>query len=245
MDWTRNCAAVIPCFNEAAHIGEVVAGVRRHLPTVIVVDDGSTDGTAADAAAAGAELVRLPRNTGKGAALRAGWRHAHGRGFPWALNLDGDGQHAPDDLPRFFERAEQTHADLVVGNRLDRAETMPWVRRRVNQWMTRRLARLTGAPLADSQCGFRLLNLDLASRLPLTAEHFEIESELLVAVLAAGGRVSFVPVQVIYQPHASKIHPVVDGWRWLRWWFKQQRSRRECRPPALQPGLKELPETHA
>lgn len=224
MDSTCNCAAVIPCFNEAASVGEVVAEVRHHLPTVIVVDDGSKDGTADTAARAGAEVVRLPRNSGKGTALRAGWKRAHDHGFTWALNLDGDGQHAPEDIPKFFERADQTRAAMVVGSRLDRAETMPWLRQRVNHWMTRRLSRLAGVPLADSQCGFRLLNLGIATRLPLTTRHFEIESELLVAFLADGCRVEFVPVQVIYKPRPSKIHPLVDTWRWLRWWFAQARS---------------------
>src|SRR5438309_10868334 len=108
MDWERQCAAVIPCFNEAHSIGEVVARVREYLPTVIVVDDGSTDETANVAANASAIVVpssefrvassegtrnaeRGTRNCGKGAALRAGWRRALERGFAWALTLDGDG----------------------------------------------------------------------------------------------------------------------------------------------------------
>ena len=245
MDWTRKCATVIPCLNEAATIGKVVTGVRRHLPTVLVVDDGSLDSTARDAARAGAEVIRLSRNTGKGAALRVGWQQARDRGFTWALNLDGDGQHAPDEIPKFFASVERTRAVMVIGNRMDRAEAMPWLRRRVNRWMTRRLSRLTGVPLADSQCGFRLLNLDVAARLPLSTEHFEIESELLVAFLATDCRVAFVPVQAIYKSNPSKIHPLVDGWRWVRWWFAQRM------PPATEPRfvarprMINLPESHA
>ena len=80
-DWAGHCAAVIPCFNEAGTIAGVVAQTRLHLPPVIVVDDGSTDATARRAADSGADLVQLRRNSGKGAALRAGWARARQRGF--------------------------------------------------------------------------------------------------------------------------------------------------------------------
>ncbi|MCU0786257.1 MAG: glycosyltransferase family 2 protein [Verrucomicrobia bacterium] len=245
MDWTQKCAAVIPCYNEAARIGEVVAGVRRHLLTVIVVDDGSLDSTADTAMEAGAEVVRLPQNTGKGAALRAGWQHALDRGFTWALNLDGDGQHAPGDIPKFFQHVEQSRAAMVVGNRMDHAEAMPWLRRRVNHWMTRRLSRFTGVSLVDSQCGFRLLDLEVVARVPMTANHFEIESEVLVALLAARCPVEFVPVQVLYKSGHSKIHPLVDSWRWLRWWFAQRQPLAADAPLVPRPQMYNLPEPHA
>ncbi len=225
MDWKQDCAALIPCCNEAARIREVVGAAREHLSTVIVVDDGSTDDTAALASAAGAKVVRHATNRGKGAALRVGFQHARDRGFQWALTLDGDGQHAAADIPNFFRRAEQTGAALVVGNRMGGADGMPWLRRRVNGWMSRRLSRLTGVSLADSQCGFRLVNLAALAPLKLTADRFEIESEMLVALIGAGQRVEFVPVQVIYKTNASKIHPVVDTWRWVRWRLAQRRRK--------------------
>ena len=218
MNWTRQCVAVIPCFNEAPTIGAVIAEVRGYMPNIIVVDDGSSDGTALKAEAAGAEVIRLGRNGGKGVALRAGWHRAQERGFIWALTMDGDGQHAPEDIPKFFAQAETSPATLVVGNRMGNAEAMPWVRRQVNRWMTRRLSRLTGVRLADSQCGFRLVNMETMARLPLAANRFEIESETIVAFLRAGERVEFVPIQVIYESSRSNICPLRDTWRWLRWW---------------------------
>src|SRR5437899_11809710 len=100
MDWRAQCAAVIPCLNEASMIGALVQAVLPHVPTVIVVDDGSSDDTAMLARAAGAEVLPLPSTMGKGNALQTGWRHAHARGFRWALSLDGDGQHAPEEIPK-------------------------------------------------------------------------------------------------------------------------------------------------
>jgi len=218
-DWANQCAAVIPCFNEAGHIAAVVAGVQRHLPNVVVVDDGSTDDTADQAKAAGADVVRFSKNSGKGSALRAGWQRAAEHGFHWVLMLDGDGQHAPDDIPNFFVCAEKSDATLVIGNRMKNCRAMPWLRRQANRWMSRRLSRLTGERLPDSQCGFRLACLDTLLRLPRPVDRFEIESEVLVAFLAAGQKAGFVPIQTIYKTGASKIHPLADTWRWLRWWL--------------------------
>jgi glycosyltransferase involved in cell wall biosynthesis len=221
VNWATQCAAVIPCYNEAPFIGTLIAGIRAHLPQVIVVDDGSTDGTTLEAIAAGAEVIRLGPNGGKGTALRAGWQHAYQRGFSWALSMDGDGQHAPEDIPKFFARAENNATALVVGDRMANAAAMPWLRRQVNRWMSRRLSALAGVRLIDSQCGFRLAHLETLLQLPLTARRFEIESETLVSFLGAGLRVEFVPIRVIYQSGRSNICPLRDTWRWLRWWAAQ------------------------
>jgi glycosyltransferase involved in cell wall biosynthesis len=228
MDWNRDCAAVIPCFNEGTHIPRVVAEVQKHLPKIIVVDDGSTDLTAENARRAGAEILQLPRNLGKGAASQRGWRCARQLGFKWVLMLDGDGQHAAEDIPEFFTRATTSAATLVVGNRMENAGAMPFVRRCANRWMSRRISNLTGTELPDSQCGFRLAHLDTLLGLSLHANRFEIESAMLVAFLTAGKKVEFVPVRTIYENRASKIRPLSDSWRWLRWRLAQRAPLRAC-----------------
>ena len=215
-----NCAVVIPCFNEGSSIAPLVNAIRRHLPAVIVVDDGSTDNTPALARTAGAEVVRHERNLGKGAALKTGLSLALKRSFEWALTLDGDGQHAPDDLPGFMTCAEETGARLVVGNRMRNAAAIPWLRRRVNRWMSRKISQRAGRHLPDTQCGFRLIHLETWAGLPLKTEHFEVESEMLLAFLTAECRVEFVPVQVINRKRSSHICPVADTVRWWRWWRK-------------------------
>ena len=98
---------------------------------------------------------------------------------------------------------------------------MPPLRRWANGWMSRCLSKLTGETLPDSQCGFRLAHLDTVLQMRLAAHRFVIESEMLVAFLAAGQRVEFVPVQVIYEAKRSSISPLLDTWRWLRWWTTQ------------------------
>jgi len=230
MKWTNRCAAVIPCLNEARTIAQVVAAVRRFVPKVIVIDDGSSDDTGIIARNAGAEVIRHAEPQGKGAALQAGWKYALKRGFDWALAMDGDGQHSTNDVPKFFEVAERTGAMLVIGNRMNDPKGMPVVRRLVNRWMSKRISALAGIPVPDSQCGFRLMNLGAWNRLRVKASHFEIESDVLLAFAKAGGRIQFTPIEVIYKSEQSKIHPVRDTLRWMKWWRGVQRGglRKRC-----------------
>jgi len=225
-----NCIAVIPCFNEAGSIGRVVAETKNFIQRVLVIDDGSTDATAQNASAAGADVLRLGKNSGKGAALRAGWIRARGLGFSRVLMLDGDGQHDPAEIPKFLECVETTGASLVIGNRMEDTAAMPWTRRVVNRWMSRRLSRWAGSDWPDSQCGFRLARLEPLLRLALRAGRFEIESEMLVGFFKAGETIEFVPVRTIYNKSAvSKISPVTDTWRWFRWTLAQRDAFRACK----------------
>lgn len=232
MDWRTKCAAVIPCLNERATIGPLVKALSVQVASIYVVDDGSCDGTAQSAAAAGAHVLRHEVTLGKGAALRAAWQRVREAGFGWALTLDGDGQHAAEDVPAFLECAERTGAALVVGNRMGAAQSMPRVRRWVNRWMSARLSRLARRDLPDSQCGFRLMNLDAFAGVRIGASHFEIESEVLLAFVRHSYRVEFVPIRVIYKAEQSKIHPGRDTVRWLQWWYHARRSqgRTKIRP---------------
>jgi glycosyltransferase involved in cell wall biosynthesis len=220
----KTCAAVIPCFNEARTIASLVEAVSRQLPFVLVVDDGSTDNSAALAEDAGAMVICHEHNRGKGAALRTGLSQALKLGYEWAVTLDGDGQHAPVDLPAFGQCAEQTGAFLVVGNRMHDARAIPWLRRRVNRFMSQQLSRCAGRHLPDTQCGFRLVHLQTWSALSLKTEHFEVESEMLMAFLDGGYRIEFVPIQVIRNCRRSRIRPLADSVRWWKWWRELNRA---------------------
>lgn len=237
MNWSNRCAAIIPCLNEASAVSEVIVAVRQYLPTTFVIDDGSSDETSDLAKRAGAEVLRHDAPRGKGAALQTGWESARARGFEWALALDGDGQHSPEEIPEFLSAAERTGAGLVVGNRMINPEGMPWLRRNVNRWMSKRISKLAGLPLPDSQCGFRLMNLNAWAKLPVTAAHFEIESDVLLAFAVGGYSIEFVPIQVIYKAEKSKIQPMRDTIRWARWWYRarhqMQRAPRTSSNPAM------------
>jgi glycosyltransferase involved in cell wall biosynthesis len=225
MDWPESCLAVIPCLNEEKAIGNVVQAVRRYLPTVLVVDDGSSDNTAKNVLDAGAVLLQHERNLGKGAAIRGGLNWAQQKGFRWALMMDGDGQHSSDDIPAFFSAALESSAVLIVGNRMHQSQNMPVLRRWVNRWMSQRLSKAAKQDLPDSQCGFRLMNLDAWKKISVSTSRFEIESEILLQFVRAGLPIRFVPIRVIYKDEKSKIHPLQDTLRWFRWWRRVKHGK--------------------
>jgi len=216
------CGVVIPGHNEGPRIGAVVRGVREFLPAVWVVDDGSTDDSVSVAQAAGARVLRHADRRGKGAALATGWSAVAQSGLEWVVLMDGDGQHLPEDIPRFL--TPEHSESLLIGNRMASATAMPWARRLANRALSRAISRLAGQDFPDSQCGFRRVHLPTLLTLNLCSEQFEIESEMCVAFARAGLRVGFVPVQVRYGLGRSKIQPLADGWRWYRWYGRAAKA---------------------
>lgn len=211
---TVRAVAVIPAFDEARSIGAVVAGVRPYVAEVIVVDDGSRDGTASVARAAGATVISHEKNRGKGSAVRTGIaRAALSHDWTHLLMLDGDMQHLPDEVPVLFEAAARTGADLVVGERTFGKSDMPASRYHANRIGSRALSGFLGTPVRDTQCGFRLFRAEMIRRLTLRATGYEIETEMLVKVRRHGGRIVSAPVTAVYGASVSKLRPVRDTTR--------------------------------
>jgi glycosyltransferase involved in cell wall biosynthesis len=177
--------AIIPAYCEERFIGRVVRQVLQYVQTVLVVDDGSSDNTAAEAEAAGAKVIRHATNLGKGAALKTGLEYAVSVGAAFYLFLDGDGQHDPSEIPAFFEAMNCSNAHLAVGNRMRNLEQMPLIRRWTNQFMSWQIGRICKTPIPDSQCGFRLARKELLPVLMAPSNRFEFESESII--LAARG----------------------------------------------------------
>ncbi len=208
-------AALIPAYREARHIAAVVRATLPHADEVWVVDDGSPDDTAAVAEAAGARLVRHPANLGKGAAIKTGLAALRERGARFIVLLDGDGQHAAEEIPRFVAAAE-AGAELVVGNRFNDVRTMPVIRRGVNRFMSWRISRACGTPIPDTQCGFRLLARDAVPAMLGETDRFDFETEMLVLAARAGRKIASVPISTIYGEEKSKISPVRDAIRFFK-----------------------------
>lgn len=220
-------AAVVPAYNEAGKIGDVVRKIsRRHAACVIVVDDASGDGTAEEARAAGAErVVSHERNRGVGAAIRSGLFAARREGFEIAVVLSGDDQHEPAELPRLLEPLFEGKADLVQGSRWLPGGAVPGIPRQ-RRWLTRvypwlfRIA--SGYPSTDGTNGLRALRLTLLDdpRIRLDQEwldRYELEPYLLFQAVRCGYRVHEVPVTVRYHARGTtKMRLVRDGWRIVR-----------------------------
>jgi len=204
--------ALIPAFNEASHIAQVVEGARRHVESVIVIDDGSSDGTAELAHHAGAFCIELPANSGKASALRRGFTYASAQNFTHAITLDGDGQHMPQDIPVLLRVARETEADLVIGERpFDRA-LMPRARYYSNTIGSRWASSLVGREVKDSQSGFRLVRLKTVNRLKLRSLRYELEMEMLIKLGRAGCTIAHAPIHMVYDngQARSKMKPVRD-----------------------------------
>jgi len=202
---------LLPAYQEGGRIGATVKAVLPFCPDVVVVDDGSSDGTAAEARAAGAIVVPHERNMGKGVALKTGFQHVMQAGYACVVTMDGDGQHAPEDLPGFLEAYRRSGARVVVGNRMADPKTMPLVRRLTNRFMSGLLSRRMGQHVPDTQNGYRLYGRDVLPILLATvSEGFAAESEVLLDLAEAGESMASAPTRIIYGDERSKIRPVRD-----------------------------------
>ena len=214
----RTCA-LIPAFNEAPYIADVVNRARRHVAEVVVIDDGSGDGTADVARAAGATCLQLQGNSGKASALRLGIAYARDRNFTYVITLDGDGQHLPEDIPAVLRVAEETGADLIIGARsFDRA-LMPRSRYLSNVIGSRLASALVGCEIRDSQSGFRLFRLDKLDSTKLRSRYYELEMEILIKMALSGCTIAHAPVHMVYDEGQarSKMKPVRDTVRVCLW----------------------------
>jgi len=213
-----NVAAVIPAYHEAYHVRGVAERTRAQLDHVAVIDDGSTDATADRARAGGAEVLVHPQNLGKGEAIKTGLRHW--LGYPeieFIVLLDADGQHLPEEIGRFLAAATAaTEAGLFIGTRMNDLREMPFVRRKVNRYMSRRISRLCRQDVPDTQCGYRMIHRSLAPHLLDGTSRFEYETEMLIITSRNGFRIASVPISTIYSDEVSSIHPVRDTLRFFK-----------------------------
>ncbi len=202
--------ALIPAFNEASSIEAVVQGISPFVRSVTVVDDGSTDGTAALARASGAAVIAKPQNEGKGAAIRDGLPGVLSGPCSHVLLMDSDLQHLPREAETLIDVARRTGADLVLGERQFDRRAMPSSRYYANRVGSAILSSFVGTTVRDTQCGFRVFTADALRRLSLVGNGYEIETEMLVKLRRAGGRVATAPVTAVYDRGRSKLRPVRD-----------------------------------
>lgn len=200
------CAVLIPTYNNAGTIAQVLAGVRQYCRDVMVVNDGSTDQTAAILAQTeGISVIAYARNRGKGYALRTGLREASKRGFRYLLTIDADGQHYPDDIPLFVQAAEQAPDTLFIGARNLTAENMPSKNTFANRFSNFWYKVETGITLTDTQSGFRLYPLDKLGGLRFYTPRYEFEVEVIVRAAWRGVDVKNIPIRVYYPPREERV----------------------------------------
>lgn len=219
----HNVAIVIPALNEALRIREVVEGALAQGDLVIVIDDGSEDGTVERIADLPVTVLRHPQRMGKGASLRDGFRAALKRGAAAVITMDGDGQHAADDIPRLLDAGNRHPGSVVIGARLRKRSNQPLYRRLANEFGDWGIGIGCGLRIADSQSGQRLYPAAVAALDDVPGEDFVFEAQILIsAVRRVGAGIVSVPIESRYAQvtdgeapvfRASHFRPLRDLWR--------------------------------
>lgn len=221
-----NPCVIIPAYNESKAIAGVVEQVRRMNLHVLVIDDGSDDDTLAKAQAAGAAVLRNPRNLGKGASLIAGFKYALGGNYDSVIIMDGDGQHLPQEIPSFLKMADLPDIDVICGNRMGMAKNMPWVRVLTNKFMSWLISVIIGQKIPDTQCGFRLIKRRALEKINLRTSKYEIESEILIQSARLRFKIESIPIKSVYKGEKSQINPVVDTIRFFKFIIRESWNTR-------------------
>lgn len=209
----QKITVILPAFNEEVSIGSVILITKQYVDSVIVVDDGSSDRTAALAEKAGAEVIIHETNKGKGGALRTGFAAASRLGADVIVTMDSDGQHNPSDIPSLVAPVLSGEADIVNGSRyLNGRSTDTPAYRRVGQSVLDKATNMNaGVSVTDSQSGFRAFAASTANVFRFRANGMDIESEMLADAGKAGLRIKEVEIEVRYDVDCSTENPIKHG----------------------------------
>jgi len=208
---------LIPAFNESKSIGPIIEALIKKGVPVLIVDDGSTDGTGRMAIDYGVNLIRHQKNMGKGASLKDGFDYIAGHDlYDAVIVMDADGQHSVEDIDKFLDIARKGSADIVVGNRMGHAENMPRVRYYTNKFLSFMLSGICRQVIPDTQCGYRLLTRKALKDIRLDSSNFETESEMLIVASRKGFKIMSVPIETVYRGEKSEINPVTDTIRFAK-----------------------------
>lgn len=205
---------IIPAYNSAGTIRQVVVEALQSGLPVLVVNDGSADSTVVEIAGLPVSLLDLGRNRGKGAALRSGFAWCMERNFDGVVTLDSDGQHDPSAIPRLVSAAFEGEFDIVLASRFSQFDQMAGLRRFWNRFGAWCMKKRTGFDINDSQSGFRYYSARLLRDLRLDSDGYELEMEILMKTWRMGFRIGSiaVPARVADGRETSHFRPVRDTW---------------------------------
>ena len=205
----------IPAFNEAKTIVDIIMNSKKYADGVIVYDDGSTDDTYELAEKAGAKVIKSPKNTGYGTAIRALFQAARDQNADFMITLDSDGQHNPDHIPRLIEPLRTQNFDLVIGSRFlsnDDKEKVPRYRSLGIKTITKLTQSASYTGLTDSQSGFRAYNKNALSKINLFEDGMAVSTEILLRAREKNLLATEVPITIKYETYDTSTHnPITHG----------------------------------
>lgn len=200
------CVVLIPTYNNANTIFQIITDVKRFTNNIIVINDGATDNTEEIISnIQGIEVIGYKNNKGKGYALRLGLEFAYKFGYRYAITIDSDGQHFADDIPVFLKRIEERPDSLLIGARNLTAYNMPSKNTFANKFSNFWYKIETGRKLSDTQSGYRLYPLDKLQNMRFKTRGYEFEVEIIVRAAWKGICVENVPIKVYYPPKEKRI----------------------------------------
>jgi len=213
-----NICVIIPTYNNAHTLAQVIDYVLEYLPTVIVVNDGSTDDTRKiiKEYEGKIEVINYEKNRGKGFALARGFDRAEELGYTHAITIDSDGQHFAGDIPKFVKAACENSNGLIVGSRNLAQDNMPRKNTFANKFSNFWFTVQTGRRLSDTQTGYRLYPLKKMKRLRPISSRYEAELEILVRCAWRNIAITSIPINVFYAPDGERVTHFRPGIDFIR-----------------------------
>ncbi len=208
----KNTAVVVPIYNSEKYLPELFTRIMEYFPSrnIYAVNDASEDNSVNICKNSGVKLIDLKVNIGKGNALQVGFKAAIEEGYKYAFTIDSDLQHKPEDFPNFMQKQNELDLELVIGKRDFSNNKMPFHRICSNTLTSWVVSRASKQKILDSQCGFRLYNLEIIEGMKFQTMRYQFETEIILKVAKENGSVGFTPIETIYDGQKSYISGMRD-----------------------------------
>ncbi|MDA3814275.1 MAG: glycosyltransferase family 2 protein [Candidatus Cloacimonetes bacterium] len=210
-DW-KNTVIIVPIYNTEKYLPELFKRITKYFPlkSIFAVNDASEDNSKEICRKIGVKLIDLKVNSGKGNALQVGFKAAIEEGYKFAFTIDSDLQHKPEDFPDFIKKQNELDLALVIGKRDFSHKKMPFHRICSNTLTSWVVSRSSKQKILDSQCGFRLYNLEILEGMEFQTKRYQFETEIILKIAKKNGKVDFIPIETIYDRQVSYISGLRD-----------------------------------
>ncbi len=206
---------LICAYNEEKHIRKVINQCFKYIENIIVVNDGSKDKTLSEIKKTKALILNNTINKGKGFSLKKGFDYATSEEYDYLILLDGDGQHSPNEIPKFLREIRKNY-DLIIGCRRKRGSEMPYLRRFTNFSSSVLISLRIKKWIKDTQSGYRAINLKSLKDMKLDKQGYDLETEIIFKMVKKEARIKSIPIKTIYGSEISSINPIKDTLKFLK-----------------------------